>query len=171
MCEGPNEKAIIEMLLDAEQLIFTRNDLLGLVPYHARQLTLPAVVTNLNLYTGSIDVLRVGDTLNDVLKIPKEYREKINSVRKYCTKPELEMLFVIAEGLDKEFDKIKSSKKPKQFCKEKVKYHRKKYDNSTQFYWEYFGDDIDKLVSAIKIYKQTHGAHDKDEGYLADLLK
>ena len=43
--------------------------------------------------------------------------------------------------------------------------------NSTQFYWDYFGSDIDTLVGVIKRYKQTHGAHKKDEEYLADLLK
>ena len=47
----------------------------------------------------------------------------------------------------------------------------KHYDNSTQFYWDYFGSDIDTLVGVIKRYKQTHGAHKKDEEYLADLLK
>lgn len=31
--------------------------------------------------------------------------------------------------------------------------------------------DLLTLVDAIKKYKQTHGAHKKDEGYLADLLK
>lgn len=47
----------------------------------------------------------------------------------------------------------------------------KAYDNSTQFYRDYFGRDIDALVNSIKKYKQTHGAHNKGEGYLADLLK
>ena len=31
--------------------------------------------------------------------------------------------------------------------------------------------DEDTLVGVIKRYKQTHGAHKKDEEYLADLLK
>ncbi len=38
MCEGPNEKEIIDILLEHGKLIFTADDLLGLVPYHARQI-------------------------------------------------------------------------------------------------------------------------------------
>ena len=55
--------------------------------------------------------------------------------------------------------------------KSDVVYNRKRYDNSTQLYRDYFGRDIDALVNSIKKYKQTHGAHNKGEGYLADLLK
>ena len=32
MCEGPNEIAIIKMLLEHDKLIFTEDDLLNLVP-------------------------------------------------------------------------------------------------------------------------------------------
>lgn len=52
-----------------------------------------------------------------------------------------------------------------------IEYNRKRYNNSTQFYRDYFGSDIETLVRVIKKYKQSHGAHKKDEEYLADLLK
>ena len=38
MCEGPNELAIIKMLLEHDKLMFTEDDLLILLPYHARQI-------------------------------------------------------------------------------------------------------------------------------------
>lgn len=38
MCEGPNELKIINILLENQKLKFTSDDLLGLVPYHARQI-------------------------------------------------------------------------------------------------------------------------------------
>jgi hypothetical protein len=38
MCEGPNELEIIKILLRHNCLKFTEDDLLGLVPYHARQI-------------------------------------------------------------------------------------------------------------------------------------
>lgn len=115
--------------------------------------------------------MRIGDKLSDQLTIPKEYKGKIKDVKKYCTKPELEMLLLISEGLDAEFEKEKSKKSPKIFSKEHIVYHRTRYDNSTDFYRNYYGDRIDLLVDAIKRYKQLKGKHQRDEGYLADLLK
>ena len=73
MCEGPNEKEIIRILLENDCLIFTEDDLLGLTPYHARQIKTSAQVrTELNLYPGQVKVLRIGDKQSDVLKIPAE---------------------------------------------------------------------------------------------------
>lgn len=71
--------------------------------------------------------------MNDVLKIPREYAHKITSVERCCTRPELEMLLIIAEDLVSEFEKTKSKIKPKQFCKEHIIHNRKKYNNSTSF--------------------------------------
>ena len=45
-------------------------------------------------------MLRIGDKLGDELKIPREYKGKIKDIRKYCTKPELEMLLLISENKD-----------------------------------------------------------------------
>ncbi len=143
-----------------------------MVPYHARQIgNNAAVKTALNLYQGDVEVLRIGDKLNDELKIPREYKGKITDIKKYCTKPELEMLLIISENIDSEFEKVKSKTSPKIFSKENVVYNRTRYDNSTAFYRDYYGDRIDLLVDSIKRYKHLKGKHQKDEFYLADLLK
>lgn len=131
MCEGPNELEIIRMLLEYDKLIFTEDDLLNLVPYHARQIgKSSAVKAALNLYHGDVHVLRIGDKLSDQLTIPKEYKGQIKDAKKYCTKPELEMLLIISEGLDADFEKEKSKKSPKIFSKEHIVYNRTRYDNS-----------------------------------------
>lgn len=172
MCEGPNELEVIKILLEHDCLKISADDLLNLVPYHARQIKSSGVVqTALNLYPGEVTVLRIGDALNDKLQIPREYAEKIVAEEKYCTKPELEMLLIIAEGLEKEFEKVKSKVKPKTFAKEHVKCGRKAYKNDTAFYREYFGNDIERLVECLWGDKRIKGAHKKDELYLADLLK
>ena len=83
MCEGPNEKAVVEMLLDAGRLKFSRDDLVVLNVYHARQLTSPIIKTNLNIYTGDFEVYRIGDTLTDFLfppTIEAELKESESSV-------------------------------------------------------------------------------------------
>ncbi len=172
MCEGPNELEIIRILLEHNKLTFTEDDLLNLVPYHARQIANNAAVkTALNLYPGEVNVLRIGDKLNDEIKIPKEYKMKIKEIKKYCTKPELEMLLIISENMDSEFEKLKFKTTPKIFCKENIVYNRTRYNNRTAFYRDYYGNQIDLLVDTIKQYKRLKGKHRKDELYLADLLK
>ena len=81
MCEGHNEKAVVEMLLDAGRLKFSRDDLVVLNVYHARQLTSPIIKTNLNIYTGDFEVYRIGDTLTDKLSVPADYRGRIIRVK------------------------------------------------------------------------------------------
>ena len=172
MCEGANEKEIMDIFLENDCLIFTEDDLIGLTPYHARQIKTSAQVRmELNIYPGKVKILRVGDKQSDILKIPAEYKDKIISVEKYCTKPELEMLLIIAEGLVSEYDKVKSGVKPKNYAKNHIKCGRKKYDNSTSFYREYFGNNKELLVKCIREYKKCNKAHNKDEHYLAELLK
>lgn len=174
MCEGPNEKAVVDMLLDAGCLKFSRDDLVGLTVYHARQLTAPVIKTALNIYPGEFEVYRIGDSMTDKLPVPADYKDRIRGIRKFCTKPELEMLLIIAEDKEAEFEKVKAGKrkmKPKEFCKANVVHNRSRYDNSTQFYRDYFGADIQTLMDVIVKYKQTHGAHKRDEEYMVDLLK
>lgn len=73
--------------------------------------------------------------------------------------------------MDSEFEKVKSKTSLKTFSKENIIYNRVRYDNSTVFYQEYYGERIDLLVNTIKRYKQLKGKHQKDERYLAELLK
>lgn len=129
MCEGSNELEIIRILLENDRLIYTKDDLLNLVPYHARQIGNNATVrTALNLYHGDVHILRIGDKLNDELKIPQEYKERIKAIKKYCTKPELEMLLIISENRVSDYEKVKSKISPKKFSKEHIVYNRNRYN-------------------------------------------
>lgn len=38
MCEGTNELKIMQILLENQKLLFSSDELLGLVPFHARQI-------------------------------------------------------------------------------------------------------------------------------------
>lgn len=175
MCEGNNELTIVNLLLDADRFLFTRNDLLGLVPYHARQIKSSSIVRlALEQYNNKVEVLRIGDILSDLLVIPDEYLSLISSVSKFCTKPELEILLIINEGRYNEYTKLKAGShkiSPKSFCKANIIYGHTQYDNSSDFYRRYYGKRIDLLVNNIKTYHQLQKAHRKDEYYLASLLK
>lgn len=85
-------------------------------------------------------------------------------------KPELEILLVIVENKIKDFEKEKSKKSPKEFCKEHLRFRGKRYDNSTEFFVNYFSGRVELLVHAIKEYKRIHKKHKRDEALLADLL-
>ena len=172
MCEGPNELEIINILLRHDCLKFTRDDLLGLSAYHARQIKSSTIVkTNPNLYPGSVNILRIGDKLSERLVVPSEYQTKVISIDKYCTKPELEILLIISEGLTADYEKVKSKEKPKIFAKKNIKYGRRSYKNDTSFYTEYYGNNPQLLVESIQKYHHIKGSHKKDEHYLAELLK
>ncbi len=171
MCEGNDEKTIIDLLLDNNKLIFTREDLIGSTPYHIRQLKHSSIITDLKHYGKEVIIFRIGDKQNDKLKIPSEVKNILSQDRiyKFCTKPEIEILLIINENLLKEFKKSKI--KASTFAKENIKYNGKKYDKSTSFYQEYYGNkNINKLIHNIKEYKKIK-SNDKNELYLSDLLK
>lgn len=101
--------------------------------------------------------------MTDSIKIPKELSPLIISQHKFCTKPELEMLLIIAENKISKYEKVKTKKN--------ITYKKRRYDNSTFFYELYFQDRINLLINSIKEYRRTHSKHKFDEGYLFDLLK
>lgn len=169
MCEGPNELAVIRILMKNNLFKYSEKDLIGLTPFHARQLDSPQIRIELNMYLDEFKIILIGDTHKDAFKIPGEYKERIVSIEKYYTKPELEMLFIISENLTREYEKVKSSVTPKEFAKSNIKYKRKKYKNDTAFYYLYYEERPEYLCEAIREYKRIK-KHKKDELYLADLL-
>ena len=172
MCEGANEKKIIDMLLENKKLIVNEDDLLGQITYHARQIKKsPMVMGQLRIYGGDVEIWRIGDKQTDKLDIPLEFKSKIKKVTKFCTLPELEILLILSEKKFKEYEKGKSQKHPKDFAKDNIVYNKSKYKGDTKFYEAYYGNDINKLIKAIQEYKQRNHAHKNDEHYLVEILK
>ena len=174
MCEGQNEEVLLNHLLDVDALCFTRDDLIGRRPYPIRQLSNPTIKSELKHYGLPVKEYRVGDKQNDKLTIPKDLKVIVSSkeIYKYCTKPELEMLLILNEGLEKEYEKVKSSQSPKTFAKKNIRYNDKKYDQSSEFLEGYYGgSNVKNLIDNIKKYKTYKRQHDRDELYLADILK
>lgn len=174
MCEGQNEEVILNLLLDYDALNFTRDDLIGRRPYPIRQLNNPTIKSELKHYGERVIVYRVGDKQNDKLTIPRDLNGIVsnNDIYKYCTKPELEMLLILNEGLEKKYEKVKNMQSPKEFAKENIKYNSIKYDQSSVFLEMYYGGtNVINLINNIKNYKKYKKQHAKDELYLADLLR
>ena len=150
MCEGTNEKTILELLLEHNKLIFKQDDLLNLEIYHARQFV-PYIISNIKHYNGDITILRVGDKQSDILKIPKEISHLITNknIVKCRTSFELEILLIINEGLYKEFLKVKSKVTAKEFAKKYIKYNGQNYNGSCEFWKNYYQKRIKNLINNI----------------------
>lgn len=173
MCEGNNELAIIDILLDNDLLAVTRDELIDMRAFHARQLRDPLVSTALGIYLGEFRLWRIGDKQNDRLKSSdvSKYKDRLVEIKRYCTLPELEILLIISEGKWNEYKKTASRITPKEFAKANVLLGKTRYNNRSEFYHAYYDRAPDKLVDAIIEYKRIHKTHDKDQLYLADLLK
>lgn len=76
MCEGANEKKIIEILMKNHKLKIDYDDLVGRQVYQARQIDNPYVTASLGMYHGKVEILRIGDKQSDRLAIPKDFRGK-----------------------------------------------------------------------------------------------
>ena len=171
MCEGKNEEALVNLLIDNNKLILTREDLIGRKPYNVRQLTHPVIKTEIKHYNDEIIVYRIGDKQSDEVKVPLDLKDYVSKSRifKFCTKPELEILLIINEGMLKDYNKSRLT--PKQYALKNIKFNGRKYDQSTDFLINYYEKRVNNLVNNISEYKRIKKKHNKEEHYLCELLK
>lgn len=163
ICEGAAEQAVIELLLDANKLVFTYDDLLeneiircrGAKNFEQRYLRMG--------FTEKITVLRILDSRRENFQLSAPYAPKIDVVN-VITAPEIEMLVIINEGKYSEYKR--SGEKPSTFCKTALKHGDVK---SADFLKKYFSD-VETLVAAIREYKRISRIPN-GEYALADLLK
>lgn len=83
----------------------------------------------------------------------------------------MEILLILSEKKYKEYEKTKSQKHPKQFAKENIVFNKSRYKGETQFYEDYYGKDVSKLIKAIREYKQRNHSHSIEQHYLAEIVK
>ena len=162
LCEGPNEKAVVEMLIESNNFIYGVDDLIGLTPYFGRKLDNSHPAYNeVSAYSGQLKIIFIGDTMNGTVTIPKEFKEKIepDQVEKYHTTPELEMLIIINEGklddYNKQYNKYKY--KPKTYAKRNIEYDGVMYNGETSFWRNYYEHRPEVLLANIKEYHRKKG--------------
>lgn len=155
-CEGDTEVQLIKSLMEKKQLSF-EDEILRDGPIKMRQLDKVAPLIHSLEQNVPITIYRIGDTLRDELSL-KDFKVRAKNITQYkvCTKPECEILVIIAKG---DFKKFQTSKeKPKTFCK--INYHQ--FDAITFFQ----NNDMLPYIAAYKHLK----THEKDEYYLDDLI-
>lgn len=160
--EGSAEKAIMNILLDNDLLIFKREELLEEEVLSCRSAKNFEERYLRKTFDDKISVIRILDSRKENFKLSKAYENKIDVVN-IITAPEIEILAIIKEG--KYLDFKKSKLKPSDYCKQVLKIHNiKNYD----FVIDYFSD-VDSLIAAMKQYKQISNLP-KGELSLIDLL-
>ena len=163
ICEGSAENAIMDILLDNELLIFTREEMLEEEILRCRDGRRFEEKYLRKGFLDKISVIRILDSRRENFKLSKAYENKVDVIN-VITAPEIEMLIILKEDKYKEFKK--SGKKPSNFCKEDLKMTSVK---SYSFVKDYFSDP-DILLVAIKRYHEISKIR-KDEYTLLDLLK
>lgn len=163
ICEGSAENAIMDILLDSDLLIFSREEMLEEAVIRCREGKKFEQKYLRKGFNDKISVIRILDSRREKFKISKAYEHKIDVIN-VITAPEIEMLIIFAEDHYKEFKK--SGKKPSDFCKENLRMPDvKSYD----YVFGYFSNP-EILVNAIKAYHRTAKIQ-KGEYTLLDLLR
>ena len=120
ICEGAAENAIMDILLDEELLVFSREEMLEESVIRCRDGKKFEQKYLRKGFAEKISVIRILDSRREKFKIGKAYEHKIDIIN-VITAPEIEMLIIFAENQYKEFKK--SGKKPSDFCKENLHFY------------------------------------------------
>lgn len=153
ICEGKAERAIIDLLLDNDKLIFKRD---GLIEKDLSRVGRKAADAEkfLNLdFDKEVVILRILDSRKENFKLNKLYIEKGIQVINVYTRPEIEMLLIIAENREKDFEKVKNKQKPSDFCKVILKGKKTK---SYEYWYQKFENDISLLIKSINRYSKRY---------------
>ncbi len=166
-CEGAAEEALMDILLDNDCLLFSRENLVGhKVTRKRKAVEIQQEFLNRDYSPHRAIIVRILDSRSEKFKLNTLYAKK-HDVYTVRTTPEIEMLLIIAEGKASAFRQLSKSKiKPSEYCKSVLKMGNRV--KSRNFWLEYF-EDIDVLLQVIRQYHQTQS--DKSELSIYDLLK
>lgn len=155
--EGSSEKAIMDLLIDNDCLVFTRDNLadeqfLSMQEISKKKIDLfsQRILSQVNR-DDKMDIIIVQDReiWPDFKAI---YQEKIGNIYIVQTKPEIEMLMIHERGLFSEYQKVKSKKSPKAFLSNELQLPEKTITSYT-YLQKYF--TLDSLKQAILSHSQT----------------
>lgn len=152
VCEGNAEEAIIELLLEHDLLCFKREDLIGKACTQIRKGDRLAEEYLNQAHERNIAILRIQDREKENLKIPKKNNHRVSAVYDVITKPEIEILHIIAHNWEDDFYRQKRRQRqlqPRDYCQARFQGENVK---SKDFVEGMYANNIDKLVYAIERY-------------------
>lgn len=170
ICEGNAELEILALLLEADKLKFSAEDLLDDKLFSKLMRSAKNLETRYltqNFEPGQqVEIIRIVDSKSESYSIRSEYKSKIAGEVVNCyTRPEIEMLVVLNEG---HYDKFKRSRhqKPSDYCIHELKLG--KNIKNKGFIANYFSN-VYSLIDALNEYHQKRS--DKTEDTIYSLLK
>lgn len=161
-CEGAGEEVIISKLVEADALIFPKDDVVD-ITRKRKSIDIQSEYLGFE-YDWPVCIVRILDSLRERFKLGPLYASRY-PVASVHTRPEIEMLVIIQEGQFADYSKRKSSMKPSVYCKSVLGIRDVK---SQQFLNEYW--DVERIIAAATQYRKV--AHfESGELCLADLIK
>ena len=162
VCEGTVEQVLITKLLDADALVFPRDNVLDVT----RTRRAPDVQ---DLYLGydfdwPVCIVRVLDSRHESFALGGLYAGPFRGPSGF-TRPEAEVVTIIRENEWSRWSKVKSRKKPSVFCKDDLGMKAIKSEKFLQSYW-----DVEAIVAAAHEYRRLSKLA-QGELCLADLIK
>lgn len=162
ICEGTVEQVLITKLLDADALVFSRENVLDVT----RTRRASAIQDSYLDYDFDwpVCIVRILDSKHESFRLGKLYADRI-PVANVFTHPEAEVLAIIRENAWNRWNKVKSKKKPSLFCKDDLGMRGIKSEKFLQSYW-----DVDAIAAAAQEYRRLSKI-EPGELCLADLIK
>lgn len=123
ICEGSAENAIMDILLDHNLLIFSREEMIEEEVIRCREGKKFKEKYLRKGFMDKISIIRILDSRRENFKLSKAYASKVDVIN-VITAPEIEMLIIFSEDKYKEFKKI--WKEAKYFLQRKSENDRSK---------------------------------------------
>lgn len=166
LCEGKFERALINVLIDNDLLIYSREDLYSgdvingkrnFVKFQEDELEGLSVSDKFKIYKIQDDIPK---NMRGKEMVPqKHFQSMIESVTLVLTRPEIEMIMVIYNDLELEYQNYitrsrgRNTPKPSSFLKS----YDRKFSNCKHydFVYSHF-TDMEKLKLALRKYRDSH---------------
>lgn len=148
--EGSAETAIMELLLDNQLLVFSRQDLFKQKILRTRSAS-QFQKLHLNSATRQkIHIYRILDSRNEHFKLGKAYEKRISKIDSLYTRPEIEILYIINEN---QYDAFKrSGLKAHDFVNQCITTMPKGSIKTYDYVISYWEPQLGNLVNTIQEY-------------------
>ena len=166
ICEGRAEEDLINYLLEHDQLIFKRSDLIfGKITRIRAAKKIQEDFLSLD-FEKPVFIFRIVDSKSEKFRLDSVFKERYSDkVFSILTRPEIEILIIIKNNdFGRYTKKHKTKLKPSEFCQHEYEFRRIK--SAGKFINAF--RNLDELIKSIENYKKLSG---EKEYSLIDIIE